>query len=336
MIRGAPADVDGQRRPAGEHVVGEVLGNPVVTGTACTGPSEAVHPSIVNEGSGNYNMYYAGRSTGDRPYLAVSSDAGLTWTCGNSGNALLPLGGTGTWDANRIAYVSVLKEGATDYKMWYSGRDATYDGNWAIGYATSSDGVSWTKDGSNPVLTGGSFGAWDSHMVREPSVVNVGGTYHMWYTGVSNWPYFHIGHATSSDGITWTKDAATRSSPGRPAAGMRTSSIRHQWSTTPSILTTRCSIQARTAIAGLPAMLRRLAPMDRGRRTLMRSSPHPALAGKPADSQDYAGAVLDGATWKVFYSQGGTYQIGLATLTNQAQLTFNPSATQRGRSAATS
>jgi hypothetical protein len=41
------------------------------------------------------------------------------------------------------------------------------------------------------------------------------------------------------------------------------------------------------------------------------------------DTTDYVAAVLDGSTWKLFYSAGGSYRIHLATLEDEAQLTFD-------------
>jgi predicted GH43/DUF377 family glycosyl hydrolase len=92
--------------------------------------------------------------------------------------------------------------------MWYTAFNAA--GVYAIGYATSLDGVTWNKHLGNPVLTKGGLGAWDSQYIREPSVVKVGGTYHMFYSGTDNWPRFKIGHATSPDHL----DAR----PGQPGA----------------------------------------------------------------------------------------------------------------------
>jgi hypothetical protein len=44
---------------------------------------------------------------------------------------------------------SVLFDGTT-YKMWYAGGNASWTGQ--IGYATSPDGITWTKN-PNPVIT---------------------------------------------------------------------------------------------------------------------------------------------------------------------------------------
>jgi predicted GH43/DUF377 family glycosyl hydrolase len=79
---------------------------------------------------------------------------------------------------------------------------------------TSTDAVSWTLDPANPVLTV-TAGHWDQGGTETPAVVSFGGMYHMFWTGYPDtWPpppsaslRFRIGHATSMDGTTWTKDA---------------------------------------------------------------------------------------------------------------------------------
>jgi hypothetical protein len=78
---------------------------------------------------------------------------------------------------------------------------------------TSSDAVSWALDPAGPVLTVAN-GQWDQGGNETPAVVFFGGKYHMFWTGYPDaWPNlvatnFRIGHATSPDGIAWTKDAA--------------------------------------------------------------------------------------------------------------------------------
>jgi len=81
-----------------------------------------------------------------------------------------------------------------------------------IGLATSPDGITWSLVGSTPVLEPGPS-AWDSEYVFGARIIKAGDTYHMFYTGSNNVaagtvPYAHgIGHASSPDGINWTKDA---------------------------------------------------------------------------------------------------------------------------------
>jgi predicted GH43/DUF377 family glycosyl hydrolase len=87
--------------------------------------------------------------------------------------------------------------------MWYLGVSG---GIGAIGYATSTDGIKWTKH-YGPVLTVGSANAWDSSAVALGSVVWNGTSFLMWYSGSSPvaFPNGAFGLATSPDGITWTK-----------------------------------------------------------------------------------------------------------------------------------
>ena len=50
--------------------------------------------------------------------------------------------------------------------MWYNGSNGS-NGN-AVGYATSSDEINWTKHPNNPVLFLGSSGSFDSQWAWSP------------------------------------------------------------------------------------------------------------------------------------------------------------------------
>jgi len=67
----------------------------------------------------------------------------------------------------------------------------------------------------NPVISAGTKGEWDAGAIGSMSVLKVGRVYHMYYEawGVrgdhpSDYLTIQIGHATSLDGIHWTKDPA--------------------------------------------------------------------------------------------------------------------------------
>jgi hypothetical protein len=208
--------------------------------------------------------------------------------------------------------------------MWYTGRNST--GTNAIGYATSPDGFVWTKYGTTPVLTAGAPGTWDSQMVREPAVVKVGDTYHMWYAGTDRWPYFKIGHATSTNGFTWIKDADPVLSPG--GAG--------DWDAyevfAPSVVWNDPHYEMfYSGNAGQVWLTGHATSTDGTHWTKDDNaiiSPEGLTAWDSGDSTDYVAAVLDDGTWKVFYSgASGSYQIGLATLKDEPQLTFDELAT---------
>ena len=81
----------------------------------------------------------------------------------------------------------------------------------------------WTKDPGNPVLAPGPPGAWDYPEVHGHAVVfdeadkaaSSDGTYKMWYNG-GRFDPFHVGYATSADGIRWVKNDQPVLSPGPP------------------------------------------------------------------------------------------------------------------------
>jgi len=181
-------------------------GAPVLTGTPATFDARGVFaPDVLYDPSdalAPYRMYYAGK--GDvfgAIGLATSSD-GTTWTKVN--HPVVDHGLAGSPDSFAASDPSVLKDGQT-YKLWYTGDDSSKR---RIAYATSPDGVTWTKGGKviSPEDPGAnanySFGAF------APSVYKTGATYQMLLTGrklVSGTNFqTKIMNATSSDGITWS------------------------------------------------------------------------------------------------------------------------------------
>jgi predicted GH43/DUF377 family glycosyl hydrolase len=90
------------------------------------------------------------------------------------------------------------------YKMWYLG-DAGGSNKFVM-YAESVDGITWIRPYPNPVLSPGPIGSWDDLCVCPGAIIFEDGLYSMLYCGFSD-PYsiWHIGLATSSDGISWLK-----------------------------------------------------------------------------------------------------------------------------------
>ena len=107
------------------------------------------------------------------------------------------------WDYDGVSQGKILFDGGT-YKMWYLGLAG--GGVAHVGYAESTDGISWTRPYSDPVLSPGNYNDWDAGSVAPGVVIKEDGVYKMYYVGWRdqnlNWS---IGLATSSDGINWTK-----------------------------------------------------------------------------------------------------------------------------------
>lgn len=74
---------------------------------------------------------------------------------------------------------------------------------------TSPNGKNWTLNPTTAVFEKSATG-WDEKSIETPSVVFYKGKYHLFYTGypvVFNDPFaYRIGHASSFDGITWTRE----------------------------------------------------------------------------------------------------------------------------------
>jgi hypothetical protein len=68
----------------------------------------------------------------------------------------------------------------------------------------------WTLEPDRPVLESASPGAWDDGFRFVEAVVRVGGEYHMFYRGQKEenplWGASAIGHAISTDGVSWQLD----------------------------------------------------------------------------------------------------------------------------------
>jgi predicted GH43/DUF377 family glycosyl hydrolase len=136
------------------------------------------------------------------PGIAYADNGQWVKYSGTSGLTPIVTPTSGSWDSAYTITPRVLYDGNT-YRMWFSGGNTTYT---AIGYAGSSDGLSWNVN-PNPVLTSGPIGAWDSGSVAIGSVLMNGTQIIMYYRGTNPTTYVNgaIGMARSNDGITWTK-----------------------------------------------------------------------------------------------------------------------------------
>lgn len=181
-------------------------GNPVlVNGGQFEWDMSIVHPNVLKEALG-YKMWFTAQTF--TPSFEVELRIGyatapdkVSWTK-DPANPVMDIGLPGSWESIGAAMPWVQPD-VTGYQMWFTGID---DG-WIprIGYATSPDGIVWTRSPSNPVLIPGGPGEWDGNGVFGASVLFSGGLYHMWYTGGGLSEVTRIGYATSPDGTSWTR-----------------------------------------------------------------------------------------------------------------------------------
>ena len=144
-----------------------------------------------------YKMWYEG----DNGFGYATSVDGIIWIKDSLHNPVLEPGPPGSWDEMQINQASVLFKDNI-YHLWYSGIDIFNDNR--IGYATSPDGISWTKDSLNPVINHGDPGNWDDEEVMHPYVLFEDNTYKIWYNGHDGVTQ-RILYATSPDGRLWTR-----------------------------------------------------------------------------------------------------------------------------------
>ena len=149
--------------------------------------------------------------------VCAATHAQTNWIkYGGTGGPVLSPGPAGSWDSSGISGATVIDDNGT-YLAWYSGKNDS--GNYAVGLATSGNGINWTKFSGNPVLTTGQTGAWDSGNVAAKEVLFEAGEWRMYYNGWGNSEPARIGLATSPDGINWTKHPSNPLlEPGPPGA----------------------------------------------------------------------------------------------------------------------
>ncbi|MFM8802564.1 MAG: glycosylase, partial [Planctomycetia bacterium] len=126
-----------------------------------------------------------------------------------SRDPLLAGGGPGAWDRDLRERGWIMREGDC-WHLWYTGSNPELDpGRMAVrrlGYATSADGLNWTRSAANPLVKD----AW----VEDVCVMKQGGCYRMFAEGEQD-----IAHLlTSVDRVHWRRHGPLdiRMKDGRP------------------------------------------------------------------------------------------------------------------------
>jgi len=162
-------------------------------------------PAVLKRGD-TYHMWYTGQ-TRERSCIGYATSAdGVTWQRMSKDPVL---SADSPWEKNiAVMCPHVLwDEQAQVYRMWYSGGEQ-YEPN-AIGYATSKDGLTWTKHPNNPVFRADKDNSWEQHKVTACQVVREGDWHVMFYIGFEDEDLAQIGVARSRDGITgWERHPA--------------------------------------------------------------------------------------------------------------------------------
>lgn len=202
----------------------------------------AADPSVIRDGD-RYRMWFTNADSLQRTGVAYAvSQDGLVWDAWKKTSSADPImdlvltAPKGAWDSPGIETPHVLKTPDKRYRLYYSGNHVPQGSvTYAIGMAESADGVTWTRR-ADPVLA--PLHDWEQPICRdkrdrltcsrggvlEPSVLYdpAAQLYRMWYVGLGekrgSFRTYRIGHATSPDGIAWTRRPEPVLELGRPGA----------------------------------------------------------------------------------------------------------------------
>ncbi|MFH0866330.1 MAG: T9SS type A sorting domain-containing protein [Bacteroidota bacterium] len=181
-------------------------GNPILT-KGDTGSWENFwieSPAVLwDSATSQYMMWYSGVNKNwlIQTGLATSPD-GLNWTK-YPGNPVITYGPPQSYDDMWVAVPSVIKKDG-QFEMWYNAFNsiAAWDTTF-ICFATSTDGINWTKYAGNPLLntftppsdtTVDKGGPWACDVVYDPNENN----YKMWYETSAGFCYATSGVTTGN------------------------------------------------------------------------------------------------------------------------------------------
>lgn len=161
--------------------------------------------SVVVSG-GTWHHYYSYDIDSKHVIGHATSANGISWTKDTDNNPVVNLGAAGKFDDGHAWLPRVWIEGETWY-MLYAGNNGS--GVVAIGLATSTDGVTWTRqNGGDAILAGTDVGAWDEGDNEIASIIKIDSTYYLWYNTQLAGVNRQTGLATAANLLgPWTKDA---------------------------------------------------------------------------------------------------------------------------------
>ena len=153
-------------------------------------------PAVVRTQDGRWHMWFTGQTEKRSSIGYAQSDDGWSWDLMTE-SPVLEAGCE--WEKAAVMAPCVLVDQDGTLKMWYAAGEQ-YEPD-AIGLATSTDGINWTKHGSNPIFEPRPDLQWERAKVTAPSVVRIDDWYYLFYIGFEDIGTARIGVARSRDGI---------------------------------------------------------------------------------------------------------------------------------------
>lgn len=157
--------------------------------------------NVVTDGPAPYTMYFSWRPK--KAIALVRSNDALTWT--QEPEICLAADKSCGWEDDLNRSCTVFKDGV--WHMWYTGQAKDAKRGWMsrIGYATSKDGVHFTRVSRTPVMV-------PEFDFEKESVMNPyvrwdakRGVWRMWYAAGETYEPNVLCYAESKNGLTWKK-----------------------------------------------------------------------------------------------------------------------------------
>ncbi|HTL17198.1 MAG TPA: family 43 glycosylhydrolase [Patescibacteria group bacterium] len=166
---------------------------------------DEVNRPVIVKRQGTYHMWYTGQARGRSSIGYATSVDGRAWKRTSDRPVLTA---DVPWEKVATMCPHVLWDPEVRlYRMWYSAGEQ-YEPD-AIGYATSSDGLRWDKEKSNPIFRPDPGFSWERYKVSGVQVQKQGDWYLMFYIGFRDVDHAQIGLARSRDGLSgWQRHAA--------------------------------------------------------------------------------------------------------------------------------
>lgn len=163
-----------------------------------TGWEEDINRPVVLKRKDGYHLWYTGQAKGHSWIGYATSPDGILWKRMSDKPVLSP---EQPWEKVAVMCPHVNWDASARlFRMWYSGGEQ-YEPD-AIGYATSPDGLNWTRAQGGPIFRCDPKNAWEKHKVTACQVVQHRDWYLMFYIGFSDVDHAQIGIARSRDGLT--------------------------------------------------------------------------------------------------------------------------------------
>jgi len=170
----------------------------VLAPNKASGWEDDINRPVVIKQDGVYHMWYTGQANGHSAIGYATSADGAVWKRMSDKPVLSP---DRPWEKVAVMCPDVMWDEETKlYRMWYSGGEQREPDS--IGYATSPDGMVWTKRESNPIFRSDPTFEWEQNRVTGCQIIKDENGFLMFFIGFSNPYHAQIGMARSKDGVT--------------------------------------------------------------------------------------------------------------------------------------